>query len=193
VSNSLNFSISAGSMMLRAIIFLSRISPLSILLFGTFGVVIALVGFGFADAQRRLLAAEVALAQQSAPAVSREVVVEADLPLKRMGALKEILPSEHSAESEIKKLFLLARNEGLELSQAEYSRSGSDAAPLLRLQLRLPVQGSYSAIRSFIGNALLTMPFLSVDELSFRREETGNVEGEASLKLSIFLLREPAK
>jgi hypothetical protein len=61
------------------------------------------------------------------------------------------------------------------------------------LQLRLPVQGSYSAIRSFIGNALLTMPFLSIDELSFRREETGNAEGEASLRLSIFLLREPAK
>jgi hypothetical protein len=179
--------------MLRAIIFLSRISPLSILLVGALGVVTALAGFGFTDAHRRLLDAEVAIAQQSAPAVTREVVIDADLPSKRMAALKEILPSERSAESEIKKLFLLARNEGLELSQAEYSRSGSDVAPLLRLQLRLPVQGSYSAIRRFIGNALLTMPFLSVDELSFRREETGNAEGEASLKLSIFLLREPAK
>jgi hypothetical protein len=180
-------------MVLRATIFLLRISPLSLLLAVTLGVVTALVGFGFTDAQRRLLDAEVALAQQSVPVVSREVVVEADLPLKRMGALKEALPSERTAESEIKKLFLLARNEGLELSQAEYSRSGSDASPLLRLQIRLPVQGSYSAIRSFIGNALLTMPFLSVDELSFRREETGNAEGEASLKLSIFLLREPEK
>jgi hypothetical protein len=180
-------------MMLRATIFLSRISPLSLLLAVTLGVVIALFGFGFTDAQRRLLDAEIAIAQQSAPAVTRAVVIDADLPVKRMDALKEILPSERSAESEIKKLFLLARNEGLELLQAEYSRSGSDAAPLLRLQLRLPVQGSYSAIRSFIGNALLTMPFLSIDELSFRREETGNAEGEASLRLSIFLLREPAK
>ena len=193
MSNILHFSISASSMVLRATIFLLRISPLSLLLAVTLGVVTALVGFGFTDAQRRLLDAEVALAQQSVPVVSREVVVEADLPLKRMGALKEALPSERTAESEIKKLFLLARNEGLELSQAEYSRSGSDASPLLRLQIRLPVQGSYSAIRSFIGNALLTMPFLSVDELSFRREETGNAEGEASLKLSIFLLREPEK
>lgn len=193
MSNLLHFSISASSMVLRATIFLLRISPLSLLLAVTLGVVTALVGFGFTDAQRRLLDAEVALAQQSVPVVSREVVVEADLPLKRMGALKEALPSERTAESEIKKLFLLARNEGLELSQAEYSRSGSDASPLLRLQIRLPVQGSYSAIRSFIGNALLTMPFLSVDELSFRREETGNAEGEASLKLSIFLLREPEK
>lgn len=179
--------------MLRATIFLLRVSPLSLLLAVSLGVVIALVGFGFTDAQRRLLDAEVALAQQSAPAVSREVVVEADLPLKRMDALKEALPSERTAEIEIKKLFLLARNEGLELSQAEYSRSGSDAAPLSRLQIRLPVQGSYSAIRNFIGNALLTMPFLSVDELSFRREETDNAEGEASLKLSIFLLRELEK
>ena len=193
MSNLLHFSISASSMVLRATIFLLRISPLSLLLAVTLGVVTALVGFGFTDAQRRLLDAEVALAQQSVPVVSREVVVEADLPLKRMGALKEALPSERTAESEIKKLFLLARNEGLELSQAEYSRSGSDASPLLRLQIRLPVQGSYSAIRSFIGNALLTMPFLSVDELSFRREETGNAEGEASLKLSIFLLRELEK
>jgi len=112
------------------------------------------------------------------------------MPHQRLDALLSVLPPETTADDHIRQLFVLAANEGLELSQAEYSRSGNEVAGLIRLTLRLPMQGSYVSVSRFISRALAQMPFLAVDAMVVRRDQPGDPEVEAALKLSLFMQRE---
>jgi len=147
------------------------------------------IGVSLIDAQARVDQAQIALAQRrTAPAL--EAVAIAALPQQRLDALRSVLPPESSADDHVRQLFALAASEGLELSQAEYSRSASDVAGLVRLTLRLPMQGSYESVSRFISRALVQMPFLAVDAMVVRRDQPADPEIEAALKLSLFMQRE---
>ena len=178
-----------SSLGLQAALWLRRCSPLALVLALASAAMLCWTGVALIDAQARVGEAEGALAERrSEPAEG--IVPAAALPRQRLDALRSTLPPERTADDHLRQLFALAASEGLELSQAEYSRSSSEVAGLVRLTLRLPVQGSYVSVSRFISRALTQMPFLAVDAMAVRRDQPDVPEVEAALKLSLFMQRE---
>ena len=62
-----------------------------------------------------------------------------------------------------------------------------------RHQILLPVKGGYSEIRQFCEKTLRTLPFASLDDLSFKRETIGEAELESSLRFTLYLKQPPRK
>ena len=187
--NNRKSSVTRSNLWLRTVLWLRHCSQLMLLLALACSITIGWIGLSLLAAQARIDEAQGSLAQRlSAPAAG--VVAAAAMPHQRLDALLSVLPPERTADDHIRQLFVIAANEGLELSQAEYSRSGNEVAGLIRLTLRLPMQGSYVSVSRFISRALAQMPFLAVDAMVVRRDQPGDPEVEAALKLSLFMHRE---
>lgn len=97
------------------------------------------------------------------------------------------LPSEQSATKQMKKIYKFASGESLRLTQGEYKFTRDKAGRLGSYQIILPVKGSYIQVRKFIAKVMNTMPMVSLDEISFRRETIGGAEVEAKIQFTIFL------
>ena len=99
-------------------------------------------------------------------------------------------PQRH-AEQQVKQLFDLAAKHGLVLAQGEYKSGYDKASRVSTYQVTLPLKGSYAAVWQFALQALRAMPFASLDELSFRREQIADTELEARLRLTFYLTDAP--
>ena len=97
------------------------------------------------------------------------------------------LGQQRHAEQQVKQLFDLAAKNGLLLAQGEYKSGYDKASRVATWQVTLPLKGSYAAVWQFALQALRAMPFASLDELSFRREQIADTQLEARLRLTFYL------
>lgn len=97
------------------------------------------------------------------------------------------LGQQRHAEQQVKQLFDLAAKNGLLLAQGEYKSGYDKASRVATYQVTLPLKGSYAAVWQFALQALRAMPFASLDELSFRREQIADTQLEARLRLTFYL------
>ncbi len=91
----------------------------------------------------------------------------------------------------LKLLFALADKTGVSIERGDYQLLTDVADGFLIYRATLPLTGPYRAVRSFCEQILLTMPFVSVDQLLLQREHAGEAVLEARLSLS-FYLTDPA-
>ncbi|PHV17172.1 hypothetical protein GQ37_021000 [Janthinobacterium sp. BJB1] len=101
------------------------------------------------------------------------------------------LGQQRHAEQQVKQLFDLAAKHGLVLAQGEYKSGYDKAGRVATWQVTLPLKGSYAAVWQFALQALRAMPFASLDELSFRREQIADTQLEARLRLTFYLTDAP--
>lgn len=99
----------------------------------------------------------------------------------------DTLGEKRYAEQQVKTLFDLAAKNGLSLSQGEYKSAYDKASRVSTYQVVLPVKGSYQALWSFGLQALRAVPFASLDELAFRREQIAETSLEARVRLTFYL------
>ena len=97
------------------------------------------------------------------------------------------LGQQRHAEQQVKLLFDLAAKHGLVLAQGEYKSGYDKAGRVATYQVTLPLKGSYAAVWQFALQALRAMPFASLDELSFRREQIADPTLEARVRLTFYL------
>lgn len=76
----------------------------------------------------------------------------------------------------------------LQWAQAEFQQTRDSGLGIVRLQFSAPVSGDYPRLRRGLERALREVPSLSVDQVSFRREQGSQAQLEARLKLSLWLL-----
>jgi len=133
-----------------------------------------------AQAQRQ---PQVAAAPDAAPAPAPAPVQAPD----NLAAFYGALGTRGSAEQQVKILFALAAKSGLVLRQGEYKPGYDRNAKVYTYQVNLPVKGSYAAIWQFAMAALRTIPFASLDEITFHRDAIGDATVDARLKLTLYL------
>ena len=104
-----------------------------------------------------------------------------------LAAFYGALGARGSAEQQVKTLFGLAARSGLVLRQGEYKPGYDRNAKVYTYQVNLPVKGSYAAIWQFAMAALRTIPFASLDEITFHRDAIGDATVDARLKLTLYL------
>jgi len=97
------------------------------------------------------------------------------------------LGQQRQVEQQVKQLFDLAAKNGLQLAQGEYKSGYDKASRVATYQVTLPLKGSYAAVWQFALQALRAMPFASLDELSFRREQITDTQLEARVRLTLYL------
>ncbi len=91
------------------------------------------------------------------------------------------------AEQQLKAMFAIAAKKNLMLNEGEY-KSGEDRnSGIVAYQIQLPVSGPYPAIREFCEEVLVTIPFASLDQISFKREMISKNNLEATLRFTLYL------
>lgn len=105
----------------------------------------------------------------------------------RYADIRAQLASSEDRGDLLKSLFKIAAENGVTLAQADYRVQSDPECACQRLQITLPVRGTYPRVRAFIDAALAAMSALSLDEISLRRESVKSPNVEAQLRLSLFL------
>jgi hypothetical protein len=109
------------------------------------------------------------------------------LPEERLAAFYDVLGDKRYIEQQVKTLFAVAAKSGLVLNQGEYKSSLEKGTHTTTYQMILPVKGQYQAIRKFCEQTLLAIPFASLDEINFKRDEISNSTLEAKLHFTLYL------
>ncbi len=145
-------------------------------------------------AMERAQEARAALAKQKAlvttarsPAAEPEAAPAPVQAPDNLAAFYGALGARGRAEQQVKTLFGLATKSGLVLRQGEYKPGYDRNAKVYTYQVNLPVKGSYAAIWQFAMAALRTIPFASLDEITFHRDAIGDATVDARLKLTLYL------
>lgn len=86
----------------------------------------------------------------------------------------------------LEKLYAAAEATGIALEQGDYRLASGKGDKLERYQITLPVRGSYTQIRKFIGRLLADLPAVSLDGVSFKREKIGDAQVESQIKFTLY-------
>lgn len=87
----------------------------------------------------------------------------------------------------LKVLFVEAGKAGIPLQQGDYSLVPDAEGEYSKLQISLPVKGTYPQIRAYLHALLEKLPALSLDEISFRRDSIKSTTVEARLRLTLYV------
>ncbi len=179
-----------ATVLLRARLAISELGPVmcvaAVLVLAAGAALLWLLPQGALQAEQHALA----MAQATRPvAVVKSAPVTAD---QNLALFYSTVGEQRYAEQQVRTLFGLAAKSGLSLAQGEYKDAYDRHARLHTYQVTLPVKGSYAAIWKFSLLALRAIPFASLDEISFKRENIGETNVEARLRLTLYLADRPA-
>lgn len=140
------------------------------------------------QAQRHGAALVRAATPPAAPVVSLEAATNQNLAL-----FYASLGERRYAEQQLKTLFGIAAKTGLVLRQGEYKAAYDQNGKLNTYQVTLPVKGSYGAIWQFAMLALRAIPFASLDDIGFKRDDIGAAGADARVRFTLYLAAEDAR
>jgi hypothetical protein len=110
---------------------------------------------------------------------------------QRWQAFRAALPPRDGSAEAVQRLIALT-GQDLAWRQAEFVHSDDAPLGLTRLQIAVPVNGSYPALRQALVRALQDMPALAVDQVLFQRQTGGDTELQARVRFSLWMTREPS-
>lgn len=96
-------------------------------------------------------------------------------------------PPAAARETRVATLWALAQVHALEARRSEFAQEAVTDLPLQRYRLALPVNGSYTALRRFIAEALATDPALSLDGLRLERTDPTQATLQAQMQWSFWM------
>ncbi|GAB3244553.1 hypothetical protein [Chitinimonas naiadis] len=172
-----------GKLGLRAQLYLHR--------HGGQGLLGGLLVAGAVLAWATLPLAEQSLVRRQAALASTSALLPTASPHPGTGqgqydALYQVLDQGRDRQQDLQQLFDMAEQEGWDLAEADYSLNTQGKAGLQRLQIQLPLTGSYADIRDLAKTLLRGKANLSLDDLSFKRESAEQSNLNATLKLSLW-------
>jgi hypothetical protein len=105
--------------------------------------------------------------------------------------LHQLQPASHSTQ-QVRRLVELTQPE-LAWQQAQFQQSDDPSLGITQLQITVPVSGQYRPMRQALDRALLELPNLALDQVTFRRQQAGDSQLEARLRFSLWLTASPAR
>jgi len=106
----------------------------------------------------------------------------------KLSAFYRFFDREESTTDWLAKLYAIADKGGVSLQLAEY-RLTRGPGRLDRYEIALPLSGDYGQIRAFLENALIEIPVLSLDQVSFRRKRANDLTVDTDVRLTLHVLR----
>jgi Tfp pilus assembly protein PilO len=135
-------------------------------------------------ARQQDLAQAIAVARTARPAPARVALPDGT---RRVAAFYAYLPAHEAIPDLLKQLVDIAASNGVLLAKADYKVQAEDGAAFMRYQITLPIRADYARVQAFIVGALRDMPSLTLDSVTFKREQidTGEVEARVHFKLLV--------
>jgi hypothetical protein len=160
----------------------NELGPVGIASIAMLAIAYALWSFVVQPLEERRQALVESVVSAEAKAETGQASLRNASPAVQLAAFYQHLTTTEEPTAWLARLDQLARESGIRLGAGDY-RMQRVGPRLERYELSLPLSGSYAQIRLFLEKALAQIPFLSVDQVTFRRDNatTGRVEAEARL------------
>jgi hypothetical protein len=185
-------SIRLRSLLLKARIHLGRIGALDLLGGVLFAAGLVLY-FGVVPRLQAHLQTQQAILQETQSLVAHRARQSQSAPAplppnqQNLQNFYAVLGDVRQTESYLTTMFAEAGKQNLFLDQAEYGLSYNKNGQYYEYSIKLPVTGSYVALRNFCEHLLLALPYASLDDVSFKRRETGDPSLDAKLHFTLYL------
>lgn len=156
---------------------------------GMLGAAALLVLFGL-PSERHAVAntrAELASAQAQLARPPKPIMTPQAIAALNLSNFYRSLGGHPGIEDPIAALFEVAGKAGLALKQGEYHSTYDPNGLYYTYRITLPVQGTYGSIRQFCEEALLALPYASLDEIQFKRRAISDATIEAKLQFTLYL------
>lgn len=105
----------------------------------------------------------------------------------KVAAVYQFLQKPEETTDWLAKLHGIGAATGVQLKSANYGLQKTDG-PIVRVEIVLPVAGSYGQIRDFLKRSLAEIPVMSLDQLNLKRGERGNVL-QAEMRLTLHMVK----
>lgn len=184
--------VSLHRLLLRARIYWIRLGWLDLLSCSLLAVGVVLCSAVAPHLDRRLQAQQANLEDVQALAAHR--ARQSQSAPVRLPEAQQNLQKFHAALGDVRQterylttMFSEADKQDLELDQGEYKLSYDRNGRFYAYTIKLPVSGSYAALRNFSTQLLLALPFASLDAISFKRRNSNRTSLEANLNVTLYL------
>ena len=87
----------------------------------------------------------------------------------------------------VETIHLSAAANGVKLATGDYRLVRDGSAKLQRYQMNLPAQASYASLHRWLAEVMNSVPSVSLDDISFQRDDVGSDSVEANVRLTLFL------
>lgn len=141
-------------------------------------------------ARQQDLAQQIAAARTARPAPQRVALPDG---ARRVAAFYAWLPAHEAIPDLLQQLVDVASRNGVVLAKADYKAQAEDGAAFLRYQITLPIKADYAKVQAFIVGALREMPALTLDSVTFKREQIDSGEVEARVHFNLLVRKAAAK
>ncbi|EEG07747.1 hypothetical protein [Pseudogulbenkiania ferrooxidans] len=108
-------------------------------------------------------------------------------PELRLARFYQSFPPRDSAPVWLEKIYAAAEAQSLVLPKGEYKISPDKSGRLWRYEISLPVSGSYTHLRAFLAQVLEDNPAAMLADLRLRRENIGQEQLDATVRLVVLL------
>ena len=135
--------------------------------------------------RQQLLTQEINTAVHSAAAPRVAAPTSAD----GVAAFQAFLPAHDTIPDMLKEMVRIAEQSGITLAKAEYKPEQDAGSSFLRYRITLPVKADFPRVQEFIINVLQALPSLTLESVSFKREQIASGAVEARLQF-VLLIRQ---
>ncbi|OGA95375.1 MAG: hypothetical protein A3G27_03260 [Betaproteobacteria bacterium RIFCSPLOWO2_12_FULL_66_14] len=126
--------------------------------------------------------------RSAAQAASPERAMRGATPAAKLAAFYEFFNAGEQAADWLAKLEAIAKGAGIKLGSGDYHMHKT-ATRMERYEITLPLAGSYAQIRTFLENALIEIPVMSLDQVAFRRERASELQVQAEVRVTLHLVK----
>jgi hypothetical protein len=135
-------------------------------------------------AEARNEALELQLSARAPRGASGPGLSRASSPAAKLAAFYRLLETDEQTTERLARLHAIGKEAGVDLRSADYrlQRAGTR---IERYEIALRLAGTYTQIRTFLATALLQMPALSLDQVSFKRQSASEALVQADVFLSL--------
>lgn len=106
---------------------------------------------------------------------------------QRLVAFYESFPNAKGMLQAVETIHLSAAANGVKLATGDYRLVRDGSAKLQRYQMNLPAQASYASLHRWLAEVMNSVPSVSLDDISFQRDDVGSDSVEANVRLTLFL------
>ena len=138
------------------------------------------------DQRQAALARQLTAAAHAAAVPRAPVVTETD----GVAAFNAYLPPHDTIPDQLKELVLVAQQSGIALAKAEYKPEQDDKAGFLRYRVTLPIKAEFASVQSFLIDALQALPTLTLESVTFKRDQIASGEVEARIQFMLLVQRQ---
>ena len=184
-------AVSFPHLLLRLRLALARFTPIELASGAVLAAVVALGAIVLPAVSAKRAASEAATRELVVRAAARPAAVAsapaADLVERRLHDFYAALGDVEHSEDALRTLFAAADQRRVVLDQAEYKLAYDQHGRFYTYSVLLPVVGDYASIRAFSEQVLLAMPFASLDEMDFHRDDIAQTQLKAKLRFTLHL------